>query len=337
MTESNIPKIALAAGAGLGDGLIELILANNLSINGFDVTFYSNPVAQFGEWLPRLKVKSYREVTDQEKEFAAYDLVLADNISILSKPHWRPEDFPMLAKKYVYIGFGKVEKELIYDHTERLRGVMTPEMFTKCAPLAAAAGEIRYQGGDHNITQVKSAAKFCSDVWKLPQVETSIGMMAPEHLKLKHRGHSKRIVISPFSANPVKDWPLKKFIVLAEKLRHDGFEPVFAVAPPDMERLQRELCGRFPAPDFPSIGDLAAYVYESVLTAGNDSGTGHLASCLGIPTVTVSSKKNHRWRPDWSDGLVVLPLLKLKLGRKRYWKPFLSVGMVYRAVCRMVG
>ncbi len=336
MAESKLPEIAIVASVGLGDGTIMLILADNIARHGFSVTMYSTPLSHLADWLPHIKVKPYPRLDDCEREFAPYDLVFADSISILGKPHWKAEDFPVLARKYVYLGVGRVEQELRFDHTERIRSYMEPEMFAKCAPLAASAGEVRFQGGDHNITQVKSAVKFCRDVWKIADATSDTGLTPPASLELKHRGNSRRVAIHAFSSNEAKNWPLKKFIRLAEKMQADGYEPVFVGSQPERERFLQAVGDRFKAPKFASISELAAFIYESGMLIGNDSGVIHLASCLGVPSVAISSKKNHRWRPDWCSCEVVLPYFKIKLGRRRIWKPFTTVNKVYLALKRQI-
>ena len=70
---------------------------------------------------------------------------------------------------------------------------------------------------------------------------------------------------------------------------------------------------------------------------GNDSGVGHLASCLGIPTLTIcrSQMAANFWRPGWSKGAVITPpawvpnLKGLRL-RDQHWQKFISVKKVYK-------
>lgn len=336
MGESKKPEIAIVASVGLGDGTIMLILADNLVKHGFAVTMYSNPLYHLVDWLPKIKVKPYPRLEDCESEFAPYDLVFADSISILAKPHWTPDNFPSLARKYIYLGVGRVEQELRFDHTERIRSYMDQEMFAKCSPLAASAGEVRFQGGDHNITQVKSAVKFCRDVWKLTDVTPDTGLTPPDSLGLKPRRYNRRVAIHAFSSKEAKNWPLKKFIRVAEKLQANGYEPAFVGSRPERERFLQAEGDRFAAPEFASIAELAAFIYESGILLGNDSGVIHLASCLGVPSVVISSKKNHRWRPDWCSCKVVLPYFKIKLGRRRIWKTFVTVNKVYLALKRQL-
>ena len=60
-------------------------------------------------------------------------------------------------------------------------------------------------------------------------------------------------------------------------------------------------------PDFEKLSDIASYIYESKYMIGNDSGIGHLASSLKIPTFTIfsSNRKKLFWHPDFyfADGI----------------------------------
>ena len=94
---------------------------------------------------------------------------------------------------------------------------------------------------------------------------------------------------------------------------------------------------------FPSLDFLARYVYESGYLIGNDSGLGHLASALGIPTLIFCRRKTwaNMWAPSFHRGVVVTPsswipnIRGFRL-RDRHWKKFISVRMARRAFERLV-
>jgi ADP-heptose:LPS heptosyltransferase len=96
-------------------------------------------------------------------------------------------------------------------------------------------------------------------------------------------------------------------------------------------------------PFFPSLNLLAHFIYESGYLIGNDSGLGHLASALGIPTLTLCRRKAwaNMWAPSFSKGVVVTPqswipnIRGLRL-RDRYWKKFISVSMAERAFEKLI-
>jgi ADP-heptose:LPS heptosyltransferase len=127
---------------------------------------------------------------------------------------------------------------------------------------------------------------------------------------------------------------MKSFLALSESLKKDGYEPVFIFT----EQERKEYHIDFETPQFSSLGDLAAYVAESGYMIGNDSGIGHLASCLGLPTLTLcrSQLTADFWRPAWSPGRVLtpspyIPNLKGLRWRDRHWKKWISVRRAAKA------
>jgi heptosyltransferase III len=145
------------------------------------------------------------------------------------------------------------------------------------------------------------------------------------------RKHMNRVVIHPTSSRPGKNWPRPKFLKLAQKLVSQGFEPVFIVSPQEKKEWPE-------APLFPSLDAMARFVCESGYMIGNDSGIGHLASSLGVPTVSLF--KNERsadfWKPAFAPGAICLPKgwlpnLKGMRWRDKYWHWWLPVSRVLRS------
>ena len=73
---------------------------------------------------------------------------------------------------------------------------------------------------------------------------------------------------------------------------------------------------------------------------GNDSGGGHLAACLHIPTLSIHGRKGKAkvWRPGWGQVEVVTPLINVIGGslRQHLWKYFLSIAAVERGFTQLV-
>jgi len=160
------------------------------------------------------------------------------------------------------------------------------------------------------------AENIAASIASLLKMETSKenGMTPPPHLI--YRLHRQRVLIHHTSSLENKNWLKEKFQEVAEGLKRRGFEPVFVQ-------------------EFPSLDDLAAYVYQSGYVIGNDSLVGHLASNLQIPTLIVADKQERMklWRPGWQEGSVVtlaswIPSWKFF---EKNWKYFISSGRVLRA------
>ena len=128
-------------------------------------------------------------------------------------------------------------------------------------------------------------AKFCVDEFGLAGADKSNGMTPPPGLQ--HRKYPLRVAIHPTASTADKCWLPSRFIRLAIRLRELGFSPEFVVAPQEradwlhIERLGLKL------PDLGSLDNVATWVYESGWFIGNDSGIGHLASSLHIPTLSL--------------------------------------------------
>jgi heptosyltransferase III len=170
---------------------------------------------------------------------------------------------------------------------------------------------------------------FCQDILGIKTAKKCNGLTLPPDLKL--RAKPKQVVIHPTSSRPGKNWPRTKFLKLAQALKRRGFDPVFMVSP-------KERCQWQEAPAFKNLEEMAECVAESGLMVGNDSGIGHLASCFGIPTVTLF--KNERtadfWKPAFAPNLALtpngwLPNLKGLRWRDHYWHWGISVRRVLRA------
>ena len=176
-------------------------------------------------------------------------------------------------------------------------------------------------------------AKFCVDEFGLAGADKSNGMTPPPGLQ--HRKYPLRVAIHPTASTADKCWLPSRFIRLAIRLRELGFSPEFVVAPQEradwlhIERLGLKL------PDLGSLDNVSTWVYESGWFIGNDSGIGHLASSLHIPTLSLFMRRGiaRTWRPDWGTGQVLIGSTYLPTGflKERYWKYMLSVRQVSRA------
>ena len=117
-------------------------------------------------------------------------------------------------------------------------------------------------------------------------------------------------------------------------MRAAGWSPLFVVAPWEAAPWRSELAEDELFVD----ADLAAVARElgrAEVFVGNDSGLGHLASCLATPTLTLFSRPalSRRWRPHWAPSDIVLPLFSppgtaLQLST---WRSLLSPERVWRS------
>lgn len=79
----------------------------------------------------------------------------------------------------------------------------------------------------------------------------------------------RRVVFHPGAARPVREWPRERFEAVARRLAAEGWE---------VEMLD---------PDSRDLAGLLDRLARADRFIGNDSGPGHLAALLGVPTFTV--------------------------------------------------
>jgi heptosyltransferase III len=296
-------RCAVFSCMGFGDGLIALVLSNNLQLNGYGVTTYHPFLRGLQGWFPHLPLRpfpSIDELQDYDRFFIFY------------------EKSPRM--------------KAILEHCEK----HYPDKTTVLNPIATPRRDYPYwEGGrfEGNRPFVENLYLYCKDILKFPVASRSNGVHVPEGIK--PRRYEKRVIFHPMSSRLGKNWSPKKFLLLANKLEKRGFEPVFILA--GQERQGWDL-SFIQAPEFEGLHELTAYICESGWMIGNDSGIGHLASCLGIPTLTIcrSQQAANFWRPAWARGLVVTPsdwipnIKGLRL-RDKHWQKWVSVNKVLKS------
>lgn len=109
-------------------------------------------------------------------------------------------------------------------------------------------------------------------------------------------------VLHPGSGSPHKCWPADRFLTLARRLGERGPRPRIVIGEVEAETwpaLQVEAFASAGELHRPTdlLGLLDSYLGAGVFV-GNDSGPGHLAGILGIPTVSLFGPTDPaRWRP----------------------------------------
>lgn len=185
---------------------------------------------------------------------------------------------------------------------------------------------------DRSKPVIQNFVTICRDYFALPEVTTDNGIVLPQ---ASFHKYPNRVIIHPMSTSITKNWLPQKFISLARKLRSMQFDPVFTVSPAERPQWENLLRNEFELPLFNNLDELAAFVFNSGYMIGNDSGIGHLAANLGIPTLSLFGRLSvaKLWRPGWGRGEVVTPSWQLPGARLRthYWQYFLTVKKVINA------
>jgi len=308
------PKAAIFCHNGLGDGINTLVLSNNLHLNGYEVVTYHNRLGSMQNWVPHLPIQPYPPIEDLQKVLRSHEwfFVVWDDAS----------DF---TKQLIQEGKRRFPERMKVLYLYPSPNIVKEPYYTDCLtdPLTSVA---------HNMHIV------CERVLHLPKSTKQAGLIIPAHLIYKK--HPKRVVIHPTSGRSTKNWPKEKFVKLALHLKEEGFQPVLI---PGAEELAQWNNVGLEVADFQTLDDLATYLYESGYLVGNDSGPGHLASALNIPTMTFFRRKAlaRMWAPSFTPGVILTPtslipnIRGLRL-RDRYWQNFITVNMARRGFERLV-
>lgn len=299
-------KIALIPAKGVGDALLFSILANNAKKSGSDVTIFH----RFSEELSPILNEEFTlrpEIPERELE----DTLAGFTTTFFQNDH--------SALAYTLHSLRKNEYADIRF------------ILPKPSPL--------YKKQDIELNPLKTMVENLCDASF--QLFGRTGISNGSELFHTWNGQSSRLVyIHPYSGNPVKNWSLSRFVDVAKKLEKKGFSPVFLCKEDEAEKLQTPfshvLCS--------SLQELASIVQNAHAFIGNDSGPGHLASLIGVPTVTIGGNSHllRLWKPGWGKNIVCAPRFPLPnfkgIGltlRDHYWQYFVSIQRIVEAVASL--
>jgi heptosyltransferase-3 len=191
--------------------------------------------------------------------------------------------------------------------------------------------------GDRPGCMAQRFADFCRNDLSLSASVLDNGIAAAPGLE--HRRNGKRVMIHPEASTEDKRWLSHRFIRIAKHLLKRGYDVQFVIAPHERERWRDLDKFDIPAPHFENLHELACCLYESGWFIGNDSGIGHLASNLGIPSLSLFRRRRvaERWRPAWGVVDVVLPWQWVPSSylKEKLWRQTLTCGHVLAAFARL--
>ncbi len=310
-------KAAVFSCPGLGDGLVALILSHNLYLNGYQIDTFHKNLFEMQSWFKNLPIKSYPDIQTIPIILSNYDklLISYDDSS----------DFIM---------------ELIKQGKEKCpykTYVLNP------CPSRKIGHQPYYKDAKFNpaLSMVDNMHQFCSKVLKLSKIEKNNGIENP--YELNHRKYHNFIALHPTSAKKSKNWSKRGYIKLAKALKKRGYTPVFIVSDNEKSNWLDLKEKNFVLESFANLNDLTSYIYEMGFLIGNDSGLGHLASCLNIPTISIF--RNHRsaklWRPGWAEGEIIypnkfVPNISLFRLRDKHWQKFVSSKKVLKLTNKII-
>lgn len=184
-------------------------------------------------------------------------------------------------------------------------------------------------GFDGKVSLAHNLVAFCRRKLGIEDAVMHNGLVLPEGVNPRSCMHD--VIVHPTSSRPGKNWPKDKFLRLTAALSQKGYNPVLITSPQE----RKEWPGAEP---LDSLDAVFRRVASGGWMIGNDSGIGHLASCFGIPTVSLfkNSKAAPFWRPAFAPNCALvphgfLPNWKGMRWKDHYWHWGISVGRVIRA------
>lgn len=308
------PRAGVFCHNGLGDGVNCLVLSNNLHLNGWKVDTYQNVIGSMQNWFPHLPVQPYTKIEELPKILEMYDWYFVVQ-----------NDTDPFVIKLIQEGKRRFPEKLKVLYLYPSKFIVNEPYYADCLtnPKLPIAENLRL---------------VCEKVLHLPKITKSNGFIPLPGLVC--RKFKKRVAIHPTSARITRNWPKEKFVKLALHLKEEGYHPVFI---PGSKEIAEWAGTGIEAAEFPSLDLLARFIYESDYLIGNDSGLGHLASALGVPTLTFCRRKTwaNMWAPSFQKGIVVtphplIPNIRGLRVRDRHWQKFITLGMGKRAFKRLV-
>lgn len=109
----------------------------------------------------------------------------------------------------------------------------------------------------------------------------------------------RRVLLFPGAGHRAKQWPLGRFVALAERLFQKGLAPVFVLGPAELDRgLDPGASPCWELACSESAPRLVELLTGAAAVLGCDSGPLHLAGCLGTPCLALFGPTSEtQWAP----------------------------------------
>lgn len=129
--------------------------------------------------------------------------------------------------------------------------------------------------------------------WRIIAQALNLDLEPREKIPFPPRPKSRVVLVHSGAAQPVRVWPLERYLYLVQKLRDAG-HAVRVVCTPDQQAWWKN-AGESEVPAPQTISGLLHLFDDAGLFVGNDSGPGHLAAFCGIPTFTLFGPQVPEW------------------------------------------
>ncbi len=305
-------RVAIVPFPALGDLTLYLRLGWLFYRAGAQVTFYSNGLLPTRDYFAWLDVAPEGE-TDLPALASQFDLVIACFEKFYRMEAW--SSVYAQPRNIAFVTAKKISRDSGLDGREVTVRERRFAQASRAFCLDSRAGK----------TMVDWVDSYALEVFGLP-LDTTEGLLT---LQVADKADDL-VLIFPTTPEAKKNYWLGGFSLLAKALQRRGWRVEFVCMPREHESIQTNLPG-FQVNSFPDIKMLMDRVASAAVVISNDSGGGHLASMLGVPTFTITRRREKFvWRPGFSNNNTVLyPWFRFKwLDKKYVWRPFVPVWRI---------
>ncbi|WP_429498529.1 glycosyltransferase family 9 protein [Robbsia andropogonis] len=290
----------------LGDSLLSMIVVHNLARHGYRIKVFGDQIHALRDWFPGFDIAPGLTPHDASSALAPYDVILhAYHADKVLPPGDRHANVIVMDDWPIY---------------RQIRNMVDIQLDV-CRVHFGLTDLVRENG----IAQLPSSAVRA----------TAPGESERSRRPLTPRGDMRRVVIHPVASDSQKSWRPKRFVALALQLRARGFDPEFVLPQSALENWRWLPSYGLRAYASPDLSQIAERIVTAGWVIGNDSGLGHLASSLGVPTVALAMRPRiaARWQPGWAPSEMVLPLPVVpgRFLKETCWKYLVSSARVLRA------
>lgn len=309
-----------------------MVLANNFSLRGYNVTVFSDIGAQLNKLVNNFGIKPYPSYSELKGALNSYNVVLYDSSGAYVKAmpsaveRWCKENAVCFRMSDAPPRHKSVSQETIKN---RLPPDWKHEAKTLIKLNRALRGQYR---GFYRPPIVTQLVNHLSRNAGFENAVVSNGLENTRKTK-----DLRKVILHPESSRSNKNWPVENYLTLAHGLKQRGFEPVVTVAPFERKKWLELVHKELEVPKFESLEDLAHFYMDAALLIGGDSGNAHLASSLGVPTLQLFKgwKNTPAWRAGWSKNQVLTAPFPYNLNKNSSVKR-IRVSKVLIAVDQLV-
>ncbi|WP_417780630.1 glycosyltransferase family 9 protein [Stutzerimonas xanthomarina] len=308
-------QVAIVPCPALGDVTLYIRLAWIFHSNGAQVTLYSSLAQSAQPHFPWMSIRA-SEAVDLIALAAAFDLVIS-YVGWLSRSS--AVDNAIASRNLAIVSAKKLPETLALN-------LRSTEVCGQVYPDASRPFCLESRAG-------KNMAQWVDDY-----AQRAFGLSSDGQVAIKiarRRMEAPSVSIFPTTPEPRKNYSLRGFVWLGRLLQRKGWDVDFLCLPAEKARIAARVTS-FPVRTFPTVGELMDHLASRQAVISNDSGGGHLASLIGLPTVTITRRnKAFVWRPGFDPrNEVIAPLFSVKIAGRYCWRPFVPVWRIPKVLER---